>query len=156
MANRPMYLVQTVESGRHNAVFSMLRDGEEPNCNWLGVVPLHLAIEEGDVDMVTLLLKFGANPEYSGSKATILATKMSKDPKEEKKAKGQLILKLMKDPKFVEERTEGLLEKLNEQTAQDKKFMKYTMMGFAGIAVVALAGHQLYHFLKTSGNVQEL
>ena len=73
MANKAMAFVTEVESGSVARVYHLLvNKGCSPDLNYLGVYPIVLAVEGGDIDMACLLLKFHADPMLKANGAQSL------------------------------------------------------------------------------------
>lgn len=124
-----MRFFYVVENKNYSDAQSMLRRNVcSPNMCYLGVYPLNVAVENGDVDMVSILLSAGADAKKKGTgpateaakTAEELATAMSKDKKCKLKDEAALILKLMSDKEACKQRFEGVQVKIKKMDDLDK------------------------------------
>mmetsp|Transcript_8140 Transcript_8140/g.14652 ORF Transcript_8140/g.14652 Transcript_8140/m.14652 type:complete len:202 (-) Transcript_8140:207-812(-) len=79
------HIVRAVQARDFNTVATALKGGEDPNCRYAGMRPLHTAVEAGDVEMAAFLLHWGACLEkiqnQNRQTALALAKTLATDPK---------------------------------------------------------------------------
>jgi len=111
----------------------MLKNGDDPDLDWCGVQPLHLAVEQGDVDMAAVLLNWKAKPDRGKRLAEALAAKEG----HRLQSKAKAILKFMGDPKACTEHVEGVVD-VKIQAANARDFRMGCLVGVAGLGMCAL------------------
>mmetsp|Transcript_2930 Transcript_2930/g.5723 ORF Transcript_2930/g.5723 Transcript_2930/m.5723 type:complete len:156 (+) Transcript_2930:48-515(+) len=122
-----------VEKSKVFHVQRALRMGHaNPNKNYLNVFPLNLAIEQGDVDMVAVLLKFGADPLLKSNprndrkitNGVELATAMAQNPDAKYRVEAAIILELMNDPRKLDERFDAAQERVELEQQRENALIK--------------------------------
>ena len=118
------------------------------NSNYLGVFPLHLAIEHGDVDMAAVLLTAGADVTLKSNgknakDALALATWMRDDTKCKFRQEAAVIVELMNDKEALKRRFDDVQIAINKQNAKDIQKMKSLCM-IAAPCVALIVGYVFY------------
>ena len=143
-----MRFMAEVEKGDCMTVQHQLLSGyTHANVCYLGVYPLHLAIELGDHDMCVLLLYAGAKtdlkPNGKDKKTALeMATEYSKDKKHKFNKLGTELLTLMKGDKAKEKLQaafDGVTERIETQRKKDIANMKLMCKIFVPLIVLAIA-----------------
>jgi len=102
-----MRFVTEVERRNLSTVQYMLKGGDvHANISYLGIYPLHLAVEQGDADMAAVLLKFGADvtkgPNGANAKnAEDLARSMRDDPKSKYRQEAAAIVEMIDEEEMI-------------------------------------------------------
>ena len=123
-----------------------------PNLNYLGVFPLHLAIENGDVDITAVLLMAGADPLLkskpgvdTSKKITCgaeLADAMAKEgSKSEYRVEAAIIAEMINDPQKLKERYAMAMEKVKAVSDRENKYLMFLVVG--GLTAF---GFMFWHF----------
>ena len=153
MANAAMMrFMNEVESKNYFQVHQFLKTNVvASNQGYLGVYPMNLAIENGDPDMVAILLAAGAPPDAKGNRigvdknAVELATAMKKKGKFEKEMDEilELLDSAAKDKKKLVERYELVQVKVK---AMEKKDMQRSawLLAFCLPALAAFWYYMVY------------
>ena len=139
----PMTLVHAIEK-RDVASARHILGYVDVNCNYLGVYPIRLAIENGDCDMVALLLTAGADVtskpkgitknKFNDMDALGLAEYFRDDPKGQYRMEGAIIVELMNDPEKRKERMVIVDERI--QKANDKDLKRACLLLLAMIPFI--------------------
>lgn len=146
-ATKGLQLVTDIERRRHHTVWQMLRNGYSPNLNYMGVIPLNLAVENGDPDMVALLLKAGADINMKANKSTTareLAEQMRDDPKCQYRAEAAVCLEILDDPQKLEARMETLMEKIKADHKAEGVLLANGFKAFFAFLAVGLLSYFFY------------
>ena len=121
----------------------MIKGGvASPNCNYIGVYPLSLAVEGGDVDMAAVLLTAGADctlrPNGPQAKDALgLATSMRDDPKCKYRHEAAVILEMMNDKEALEVRFEKVKLKIQKEKEASLVFIGRLMVVAIPLMVTA-------------------
>mmetsp|Transcript_9382 Transcript_9382/g.23013 ORF Transcript_9382/g.23013 Transcript_9382/m.23013 type:complete len:246 (+) Transcript_9382:53-790(+) len=131
MSTYAFKLIGRVQDGDLYGVWKFLRDGVPPDGAYIGITALQVATENANVEMVVLLLMFGADPESvttsrakgagyqsGGENCTMIAERllkssMTKGDPEKRKAR-QTISKYFVDKEAVAKAADVLKPKLTE------------------------------------------
>jgi len=100
---------------------------------------LSMAVENGDVDMVALLLNWKADPSvtyYRGKTPQREAEKMAADEKCKFREEAAEMLKLMADEKAVNERLVQVKAKIEVMRKHDAKQMERFVLGVLAVSAV--------------------
>ena len=129
-----------IENGNLSVVQSQLLSGNaNANMNYLGVYPLTLAIEQGNVDMCALLLTAGADPKKKANtakhNAETLVQAMRDDPKHKFRIEANMISQLMSDKEALKARFDEVQLKISKENNRDLKRAVALFALFLGIFV---------------------
>lgn len=120
-------LLSAVEKGKIIRAAQLLSHGSDPNKNFIGVTPLSLAIEGGDLDMVALLLDWGADASSKCHKWQThrqLAEKMAADTSCKHRAAAERVITLLDDPEALKAHLQLVQEKVRLENERDKEQTK--------------------------------
>lgn len=140
MSIKEMSFLSDVEGRKAGSVWEQIKDGSvDVNRSFVGVYPLTMAVEQGDVDTVAVLLTFGADPEMTlrGARTktvTELCKQMAQDKKGKYRAEAAIMLEMIKDKEACKRRFDSWRIPYEEQSARDHA--RTTM--YANIVVVVL------------------
>ena len=143
-----MRFLAEVESGNVMTVQHQLLSGyTHANVCYLGVYPLHLAIEQGDHDMAVLLLYAGAKTDLKPNgkdklTALELTTMMAKDKKHKHQEMAAKILPLMSGDKAKEKLQkafDGVTERIEAKRQRDIAMMQKLCKFAVPLLVLLLA-----------------
>jgi ankyrin repeat protein len=135
--------VMAVESGNLARVqHILLQNAADVNGQYLGVLPLQLAVQQGDVDMAALLLTAGADPTVKPNQRKdthgLIADIIKEGPKTQKHWKEvKLIKELIENPKKCKAHHEEAQKRVLAQNAKDLRRAKYAVAIFMGLCAIA-------------------
>mmetsp|Transcript_1454 Transcript_1454/g.3600 ORF Transcript_1454/g.3600 Transcript_1454/m.3600 type:complete len:156 (-) Transcript_1454:63-530(-) len=129
---------------------AMRKGHANPNQNYLNVFPLNLAIEQGDVDMAAVLLKFGADPLLKSNpkndkkitNGSELAESMARDPEGKYRAESAIIAELINDPKLLDARFDAVQDRVELEQQKENALL----LRIFGIGALLMLPPLLYHF----------
>lgn len=62
--NKPAkQILEDIKHRRYSSMLRKLAQGQSANCNYYGVVPLMVAVHNGDLDAMAILLQWRADPD---------------------------------------------------------------------------------------------
>ena len=143
-----MRFLTDVESGNVGTVQLLLRKGQvSPNMGYLGVYPLNLCLEKGDIDMAAVLLTAGADPliktnplnrpDKKITNSMEFAEMISKDKKHPFHMEAQVMLELFNNEEKLKQRFAAVQVRLEKELERDTILAK--RFGLAALVVGALA-----------------
>ena len=140
-----MRFMTAVDNRDISAVQQQLLAGYvKADSNYLGVFPLHLAIENGDVDMAAVLLTAGADVTLKANgknkkDALGLATAMRDDPKCKFRQEAAVIVEIINDKEALKRRFDDVQITIAKKNAKDIQQMKtFCMVAAPCMAILAL------------------
>jgi hypothetical protein len=149
-----MRFLTDVESGNVGGVQLLLRKGQvSPNLNYLGVYPLNLCLERGDIDMAAVLLTAGADPimktdplnkpDKKITNAMEFAEMISKDKKHPFRMEAQVMLEMFNSEEKLKQRFAAVQVRLQKELDRDTVLAK--RFGLLTLAVGALGFGYWYY-----------
>jgi ankyrin repeat protein len=149
-----MRFLTDVESGNVGGVQLLLRKGQvSPNLNYLGVYPLNLCLERGDIDMAAVLLTAGADPimktdplnkpDKKITNAMEFAEMISKDKKHSFRMEAQVMLEMFNSEEKLKQRFAAVQVRLQKELDRDTVLAK--RFGLLTLAVGALGFGYWYY-----------
>ena len=157
--------LKAVSDGDHMAVVQAIGQGMPPDVAWRGMLPLRTAVLGGDVDMVAMLRRVGADPwlepvarvendVYTLAKsAHALATEMAEDEANPMASNAREMLRAMDDQEFSKARVVALQARLEEQVAGSTRMATYSIAFFV---CVLLGSFAALHVLGVDDDVADV
>ena len=149
-AQRKRFL-KAVSQGDHMAVVQAIGQGMPPNVAWRGMLPLRTAVLSGDVDMVAMLRRVGADPWLEptarlendvltlGKSAHVLAEDMAADVANPLRSEAKEMLRAMDDDDYSRGRVVALQARLEEQMAGSRRMATYSIAFFVAVLIASFA-----------------
>lgn len=138
---------------------NLLLKGVDANLNYLGIYPVHLAVEQADVNMVALLLTAGADPLLKANgknvrNATQLAETMAADPKCKHREEARLIMELIMDPAALKLRFAEVQKVIERNHLRDMAIIRKSCIGFVvGLPLLILVYLLFFRSMKVEGEL---
>jgi ankyrin repeat protein len=153
-----LYTLEKEQQGRHALTEALLKAEADPNIalDSKGLTPLHIALQKVDIDKVTLLLKYGANPNSKfPSGETPLAYVIQNTTGIQRVELVRVLIQHQADQDALEINKllsviEQLSKDINGYLAQEIKERKYDPLKL----LYKQAKGQVEHFNKTLGSVE--
>lgn len=152
MAHRLRFHTE-VEQGNVNSVQQLILQGvASANENYLGVFPLDLAVEKGDIDMAAMLLTAGADPTRKGNgknrkSAEELARELAKDKKDKRCEAAKRIVKFIEDEKERKAHFDIVQDRIFAKNQADLQLIRKVCWGF-WLLIVPCMYYFLFHLQK--------
>ena len=166
-------LIHACSRKEYVKVMTLINEGLSPNVDWRGLLPIRTAVLVGDIDMVALLRRAGANPWVEprkthindkgeeevirlGSCAQMCAEEMAKDLANPLQNDAGQILRVLNDPDEALRRVKALQSRLEAEFAEERRTATRQM----GMMLVVFAvGAAVMHYFGgdyDGGDTREL
>ena len=171
-------LMEAVSRIDYIEVIRALNSGISPNADWQGLLPLRTAVLVGDVDMVALLRRAGADPYQEpkgkvkpedgdegereervitlGKSARALCEEMSADMANPLQREAVAMLQVIDDPEASRQRMLSLQGKLEESISGQMSSAIQNIIIFGVILVAAFFAMRYLHVTDDEGDAREL
>lgn len=150
MGSIGMRFLSDVQQSKVGSVQMLLRKGQvNPNMNYLGVYPLNLCLEQGDIDMAAVLLTAGADPLIKSdplnrpdkkiTNSMEFAEMIAKDKKHKYAMEAKVMLEMFNNEEKLKQRFAAVQVRLEKELERDTELAKRVVVGFMGFAALGYA-----------------
>lgn len=150
MGSIGMRFLSDVQQSKVGSVQMLLRKGQvNPNMNYLGVYPLNLCLEQGDIDMAAVLLTAGADPLIKSdplnrpdkkiTNSMEFAEMIAKDKKHKYAMEAKVMLEMFNNEEKLKQRFAAVQVRLEKELERDTELAKRVAVGFMGFAALGYA-----------------